>query len=44
MESPDPDAPEFAPTRLVRETNRLLDHLDQAIAEAEALERELGSK
>ncbi len=36
-----PNASEFARTHLVRETNRLLDHLDQAISEGEALEREL---
>jgi hypothetical protein len=38
----DPNASEFARAHLVRETNRLLDHLDQALAEAEALARELG--
>jgi N-acetylated-alpha-linked acidic dipeptidase len=37
----DPNPSEFARTHLVRETNRLLDHLDQALSEAEALEREL---
>jgi Iap family predicted aminopeptidase len=37
----DPNASEFARAHLVRETNRLLDHLDQALSEAEALEREL---
>jgi hypothetical protein len=31
----------FARARLVRESNRLVDHLDQALAEAEALERDL---
>jgi len=36
-----PNASEFARAHLVRETNRLLDHLDQALAEGEALEREL---
>jgi Iap family predicted aminopeptidase len=38
----DPNASEFARAHLVRETNRLLDHLDQALAEGEALARELG--
>jgi Iap family predicted aminopeptidase len=31
----------FARARLVRESNRLVDHLDQALAEAEALARDL---
>jgi hypothetical protein len=38
------EAPEFLRVRIVRETNRLLDHLDQAITEAEALSRDLASK
>jgi len=37
----DPHASDFASAHLVRETNRLLDHLDQALSEAETLEREL---
>ncbi len=37
----DPNASEFARAHLVRETNRLLDHLDLALSEAEAFEREL---
>jgi len=40
----DPNASEFARTHLVRETNRLLDHLDQALAEGESLLRELGER
>jgi N-acetylated-alpha-linked acidic dipeptidase len=37
----DPGASEFMRAHLVRETNRLIDHLDQALLEAEAVEREL---
>lgn len=37
----EPPVSEFTGARLVRETNRLLDHLDQALAEAEALESAL---
>ncbi len=37
----DPDPSEFRRAHMVREMNRLLDHLDQALAEAEALDREL---
>jgi Iap family predicted aminopeptidase len=37
----DANASGFARAHFVRETNRLLDHLDQALLEAEALEREL---
>ena len=40
----DPRASEFARAHLVREMNRLVDHLDQALAEAEALVRELGER
>ena len=39
-----PNASEFTRAHLVRETNRLLDHLDQALAEAESLARELGER
>jgi hypothetical protein len=39
----DPDASGFARAHLLRETNRLLDHLDQALLEAETLEREIES-
>jgi hypothetical protein len=37
----DPGASEFMRAHLVRETNRVIDHLDQALLEAEAVEREL---
>jgi hypothetical protein len=40
----DSDPSGFERARLVRETNRLLDHLDQAITEAEALERDLKAR
>jgi hypothetical protein len=40
----DPPLSEFTRARLVRETNRLLDHLDQALAEGESLERELAGR
>lgn len=40
----DPDPSGFARAHLVRETNRLLDYLDQALSEGEALERELAGR
>ncbi|HLE71594.1 MAG TPA: M28 family peptidase, partial [Vicinamibacteria bacterium] len=40
----DPRLSEFTRAHLVRETNRLIDHLDQALLEGEALERELDKR
>jgi hypothetical protein len=40
----DPGSSEFAKAHWVREVNRLLDHLDQAISEGEALERLIGER
>jgi hypothetical protein len=40
----EPSASEFARAHVVREINRLLDHLDQAISEGEALERAIGGR
>ncbi len=40
----DANATEFARAHAVREINRLLDHLDQALSEGEALERKIGGR